>query len=188
MEVEHKPQTATVAGLLAGAVEGQSGALWRLRGVDRQLDGNLVRHLPGTGGAEYTEDEVDVMLVVVSGTGILTLDGTQSHLSPGFLALLPRGAARALLAGPNGLVVLTVHRKRRGMTITPAAPAEPAAAAAPVGPAAPTAPAAPAGPATPPVPCGLHLVCPRCHRHAIEVDARYCSGCGTRLPDRPATG
>ncbi|MFF4498586.1 hypothetical protein ACWC5F_32750 [Streptomyces sp. NPDC001272] len=156
-------QTATVAGLLAAVEDGQSGALWRLRGADRQLDANVVRHLPGAGGAEYTEDEVDVMMIVVSGTGILTLDGVQSHLSAGFLGLLPRGAARALLAGPQGLVVLTVHRKRRGMSIGPAAPAAPSAD-------------------TPPPSCALHVVCVRCHRHAIEVDARYCSGCGTPLP------
>lgn len=170
MEVEHKTQTATVAGLLAAVAEGQSGALWRLRGDDRQLDANLVRHLPGTGGAQYTEDEVDVMLVVVSGTGILTLDGAQSHVSAGFLALLPRGSARALLAGPKGLVVLTVHRRRRGMSIAPAAGAS----------------AAPAASAPPE--CAVHLVCVQCHRHAIEVDARYCTGCGTRLPARPAAG
>ncbi|MFJ8209410.1 hypothetical protein [Streptomyces sp. NPDC096033] len=164
MEVEHTPQTATVAGLLAAAVEGQGGALWRLLGADRQLDANLVRHLPGAGGAPSTEDAVDVMMVVVSGTGVLTLDGEQSHLSPGFLALLPRGAVRALLAGPQGLVVLTVHRRRRGMSIAPATPA-----------------------AEPPA-CALHLVCARCHRHAIEADARYCSGCGTRLARRPKGG
>ncbi|KIF07126.1 hypothetical protein PL81_03780, partial [Streptomyces sp. RSD-27] len=90
--MEHTTETATVAGLLAAATEGQSGALWRLRGTGRQLDGNLVRHLPGTGGALSTEEAVDVMMVVLSGTGILTLDGAQSHLAPGFLALLPRGA------------------------------------------------------------------------------------------------
>ncbi|MFF4578851.1 hypothetical protein ACFY15_10695 [Streptomyces sp. NPDC001373] len=164
MGVEHTTQTATVAGLLAAAAEGQSGALWRLRGADRQLDANLVRHLPGAGGALYTEDAVDVMMVVLSGTGILTLDGSQSHLAPGFLGLLPRGATRALLAGPKGLVVLTVHRRRQGMSIASAAPA------------------------APPPPCALHLVCARCHRHAIEVDARYCSGCGARLAGRPAGG
>ncbi|MFH7600197.1 hypothetical protein WDV06_34635 [Streptomyces racemochromogenes] len=177
-------QTATVAGLLAAAVENQSGALWRLRGTDRQLDANLVRHLPGAGGTQYTEDEVDVMLVVVSGTGILTLNGTQSHLAPGFLGLLPRGATRGLLAGPKGLVVLTVHRKRRGMSIAPPPPAG-ASAAAPDVVLAPEAPAAPAPAARS---CSLHLVCARCHRHAIEVDARFCSGCGTRLPGRPAAG
>ncbi|MDX3538334.1 hypothetical protein PV721_29110 [Streptomyces sp. MB09-01] len=151
----------TVASLVEAVAQGQSGALWRLKGIDRQLDANLVRHLPGTGGAAYTEEEVDVMLVVVSGAGTLTLDGTQSELSPGFLGLLPRGTSRALLAGPEGLLVLTVHRRRRGMRIGRNTPADA------------------------PRPCALHLVCDRCHRHAIEVDARYCSGCGTALTGHP---
>ncbi|MEU7602178.1 hypothetical protein AB0B78_28425 [Streptomyces sp. NPDC040724] len=162
MEVVRGAESVTVASLVEAATQGQSGALWRLQGIDRQLDANLVRHLPGTGGSAYTEEEVDVMLVVVAGTGTLTLDGTQSELSAGFLGLLPRGTSRALLAGPEGLLVLTVHRRRRGMRI---GRTEPAAA---------------------PPPCALHLVCERCHRHAIEADARYCSNCGTALPGRPA--
>ncbi|WKV75936.1 zinc ribbon domain-containing protein [Streptomyces sp. PCS3-D2] len=150
----------TVAELVAAAALGESGALWRLEVADRQLDANLVRHLPGTGGSAYVEDEVDVMLVVVAGDGTLTLDGTTSRLAPGFLGLLPRGASRALLAGSEGLLVLTVHRRRRGMSIGRSTPG------------------------VAPEPCALHLVCERCHRHAIEADARYCSGCGTALPDR----
>ncbi|OEJ35426.1 hypothetical protein BGK67_02750 [Streptomyces subrutilus] len=161
MEDVRGAEFVTVAGLVAAVAQGQSGALWRLEGVDRQLDANLVRHLPGAGAAPHTEDEVDVMMVVVAGTGTLTLDGTQSQLAPGFLGLLPRGTSRALLAGPEGLLVLTVHRRRRGMRIGRATPA------------------------APPQPCALHRVCGRCHRHAIEADARYCSGCGTALTASP---
>ncbi|MER6198375.1 hypothetical protein ABT234_13535 [Streptomyces sp. NPDC001586] len=157
MEVVRGAEFVTVAGLVAAVAQGQSGALWRLEGVDRQLDANLVRHLPGTGGAPHTEEEVDVMLVVLGGTGTLTLDGTESQLSPGFLGMLPRGTSRALLAGSEGLLVLTVHRRRRGMRI-----GRTTSAAAPQ-------------------PCAVHLVCGRCHRHAIEADARYCSACGTAL-------
>ncbi|MGW6781789.1 MULTISPECIES: hypothetical protein [unclassified Streptomyces] len=151
----------TVAGLAAAVAQGRTGALWRLVGADRQLDANLVRHLPGTGGAAYTEDEVDVMLVVVEGAGTLTLDGAMTQLVPGFIGLLPRGTSRALRAGPEGLLVLTTHRRRRGMSIGRSAPA------------------------AAPEPCALHAVCPRCHRHAIEADARYCTGCGTALTGRP---
>ncbi len=162
MEAARGAEFATVAGLVAAAAQEQSGALWRLEGTDRQLDANLVRHLPGTGAEAHTEDEADVMLVVVAGTGTLTLDGTRTELSPGLLALLPRGISRALLAGPEGLLVLTVHPRRRGMRIRRTTPT-----------------------AAPP-PCPVHLVCGRCHRHAIEADARYCTGCGTALTGRPA--
>ncbi|MEU9031196.1 hypothetical protein [Streptomyces sp. NPDC048383] len=160
MDTAREVETASVADLVRALSEGQSGALWRLRDPARQMDANLVRHLPGAGGEASTEDEVDVMLVVVAGDGVLTLNDETIQLLPGRLALLPRGTPRALLAGPKGLVVLTTHRRRSGMTI-----------GQPV-------------PAAPPHQCALHLVCERCHRHAIEVDARYCSGCGTRLPQR----
>ncbi|MEU6313112.1 hypothetical protein [Streptomyces sp. NPDC047014] len=162
MEAVREAEFARVADLVAAVEQGRGGALWRPEGVDRQLDANLVRHLPGTGGAAYTEDEVDVMLVVVAGGGTLTLDGTQVPLTPGFLGLLPRGTSRAVLAGPDGLLVLTVHRRRRGMSIGRSTPAEA------------------------PEPCALHLVCGRCHRHAIEADARFCTGCGTPLTPRAA--
>ncbi|MER7758730.1 hypothetical protein [Streptomyces sp. NPDC097619] len=152
--------TVAVPGLVAGARPEDSGALWRLRSGGRQLDANLVRHLPGTGGTPSTETDVDVVLLAVSGSGTLTLDGTDTPLRPGLLAFLPRGATRAVSAGADGLVVLTVHGRRRGMSI------------------------APARPGTPPPPCAVHLVCVRCHRHAIEADARYCTGCGTPLPAR----
>ncbi|MFJ3876994.1 hypothetical protein ACIPW5_06000 [Streptomyces sp. NPDC090077] len=153
---------ALVAELLAAAGPEDSGALWRLQDAGRQLDANLVRHLPGAGGALHTEHEVDVMLVTVAGSGTLTRDGADIPLAPGVLAFLARGAPRALLAGPDGLAVLTVHRRRSGIAIgRPATPAEPPAA------------------------CAVHLVCGRCHRHAIEAAARYCSDCGTPLPGRP---
>ncbi|MFB7179848.1 hypothetical protein ACFCYI_19370 [Streptomyces sp. NPDC056257] len=164
MEAAREAEFVTVAGLVAAVAQGQSGALWRLEGVDRQLDANLVRHLPGTGGAPHTEDEVDVMLVVLGGGGTLTLDGAQSQLSPGFLGVLPRGTSRSLLAGSEGLLVLTVHRRRRGMRIGRTTPA------------------------AAPRPCEVHLVCGRCHRHAIEADARYCSACGTALQPENPTG
>ncbi|MCB5167508.1 hypothetical protein LG634_22095 [Streptomyces bambusae] len=157
-------ETAGAAGLLtAAAAEDRSGALWRLRGADRQLDANLVRHLPGARVAAHTEGDLDVMLVVVAGSGVLTLDGTAHPLDPGFLGLLPRGASRALESGPDGLSVLTVHRRRRGMSIGRPASGEPAAPR-----------------------CPLHLVCSQCHRHAIEVTARFCSSCGTPLAPRAA--
>ncbi|MFF4322829.1 hypothetical protein [Streptomyces sp. NPDC001568] len=160
MDTAREAETVSVADLVMALSEGQSGALWRLRDPARQMDANLVRHLPGTGGEASTEDEVDVMLVVVAGDGTLTLNDETTRLLPGRLALLPRGASRSLLAGPEGLVVLTTHRRRSGMTI-----------GHPV-------------PAAPPLSCAVHLVCERCHRHAIEADARYCSGCGTGLPQR----
>ncbi|MFD7101213.1 hypothetical protein ACFWA0_41210, partial [Streptomyces xanthophaeus] len=111
-----------------------------------------------------TEAEVDVLVVVVAGTGSLSLDEAELEVGPGSLTLMPRGVPRAILAGPDGLTFLTAHRRRSGMSIGRLPRPEPR------------------------VECGVHLVCRQCQRHAIEVDAQYCSRCGTRLTRRTGTG
>lgn len=153
----------TVLGeLVANAAADQGGALWRLRDGDRQLDANVVRLPPGAEVAPHTEADLDVLLVVVAGGGRLTLAGAEREVRSGSLTVLPRGTPRGLAAGPDGLVYLTAHRRRAGMAIgrRPDAPA----------------------------PCGLHVVCGQCHRHAIEADARFCSRCGTPLTRRTQGG
>ncbi|GHI85066.1 cupin domain-containing protein [Streptomyces xanthophaeus] len=164
MRTEPEAEVTTVAGLVAAAEEDQSGALWRLREANRQLDANLVRLLPGAEVAAHTEAEVDVLVVVVAGTGSLSLDEAELEVGPGSLTLMPRGVPRAILAGPDGLTFLTAHRRRSGMSIGRLPRPEPR------------------------VECGVHLVCSQCQRHAIEVDAQYCSRCGTRLTRRTSTG
>lgn len=161
MAAKPKRVGTTVTDLLRSAAEDQSGALWRLSGTDRQLDANLVRILPGAEVAAHTEAEVDVLLLVAAGGGSLVLDDAERDVGPGSLVFLPRGARRALRAGPQGLVFLAAHRRRTGMRI-----GRPPRSA-------------------PPEACALHLVCGRCRRHAIEADARYCSRCGAPLT-RPA--
>ncbi|MFF7178049.1 hypothetical protein [Streptomyces sp. NPDC008121] len=153
---------ATVGELIAAAPDGQSGALWRLGAAGRQLDANLVRLLPGTDVAAHTEAEVDVLLLAVAGGGSLTVDGTEHEIVPGAFRHVPRGAARALRAGPKGLVYLTAHRRRAGMTIGRPPRSEPLTEH-----------------------CTMHLVCGQCRRHAIEADAQFCSRCGTPLTPRP---
>ncbi|MGW6984752.1 hypothetical protein ACWGE1_35765 [Streptomyces sp. NPDC054932] len=164
MLAKPKVEGIAVAELVAAAADDQSGALWRLRGADRQLDANLVRLLPGAEVALHTEAEVDVLLVVVAGGGSLTMDGGELEVGPGSLALLPRGAPRGLLAGPDGLAFLTAHRRRAGMRIG----VLPRSGAL--------------------VECAMHMVCGQCGRHAIEADARYCSRCGDRLARPETTG
>ncbi|WP_411104161.1 hypothetical protein [Streptomyces sp. cmx-4-9] len=162
MVTKPKVEGVSITGLVAAAADDQGGALWRLRQANRQLDANLVRLLPGAGVAAHTEAEVDVLLVVVAGSGSLTLNGAQRDVAPGVLMLLPRDATRAILAGPEGLAFLTAHRRRAGMSIG----RKPRSGRLPE--------------------CEVHLVCGQCRRHAIEVDAQYCSQCGTPLPRPPA--
>ena len=92
-----------------------AGALWKLAEPGRQLDANLI-HLPaGQRVDPHTEPDLDVLLLVMAGDGMLdTAEGPQP-LTEGTLLWLPHGSTRGLTAGERGLSYLTVHRRRPGM-------------------------------------------------------------------------
>ena len=97
---------------------GRSGAVWSLpHGGD--LDANLVHLVPDDGIGEHRNDEVDVLVVVRGGTGEIVVDGRPSALSDGVVVLVPKGAARSIRAGGDGLAYLSIHRRRSGPTIRP---------------------------------------------------------------------
>ncbi|MFD7812187.1 cupin domain-containing protein [Streptomyces sp. NPDC059785] len=100
-----------------------TGALWRLAEPGRQLDANVVRIPPAGRVDVHTEPDLDVLLLVVAGSGTLLGPGDGPlPLRPGSLNWLPHGAARGLHAGPDGLHCLTVHRRRPGMRVQPRPP------------------------------------------------------------------
>ncbi|MET7616832.1 hypothetical protein [Streptomyces sp. NPDC005408] len=150
---------ADVEELLRDLPADRSGALWRLSGEGRQLDSNVIRMLPGTRVSGHVEPDLDVLLCVLGGSGRLEIDGGRRQLESGCVAWIPRGTRRGLLAHEDGLVYVTVHRRRPGLTIRSAAEAEGGEAA-----------------------CLLNRVCPGCDRPAEEIGARYCSRCGSQLP------
>jgi len=97
-----------LASLAAGG--GDPGALWRLDGED--LRANLVRLGRGDRIAPHRNDEVEVLVVVVSGRGELTLDGQVHRLAPLVVAHLPKGTVRAIEAVEGPVAYLSVHRRR----------------------------------------------------------------------------
>jgi len=86
------------------------GARWRLDGED--LQANLVRLGPGDRIQPHRNHEVEVLMVVVSGRGELTLDGQVHQLAPMTLVHLPKGTVRAIAAVDGPLTYLSVHRRR----------------------------------------------------------------------------
>ena len=98
-------------------LDGPSGAVWSLpRGGD--LDANVVVLRPDDAVGEHVNDEVDVVLVVVSGDGRIAVDAEMRHVRAGHLVHAPRGSVRSIRATGNGpLVYVTVHRARRGLGI-----------------------------------------------------------------------
>jgi quercetin dioxygenase-like cupin family protein len=114
------PRVLCDAGALAaGAAPDDAGVLWKLAESGRQLDANVVRLPPGRRVAPHAEPDLDVLLLVVSGEGVLGA-GTGDEprpLAAGALVWLPHGSTRSLTAGAAGLAYLTVHRRRPGMRI-----------------------------------------------------------------------
>lgn len=96
---------------------GPPGVAWRLDEPGRQLDANVIGLAPGQTVEAHTENELDVLLVVVSGTGLVE-GAAPVELVSGALVWLPRGSTRSLRAGETGLRYLTVHRRRPGLRIT----------------------------------------------------------------------
>ncbi|MFD7441344.1 cupin domain-containing protein [Streptomyces sp. NPDC059909] len=146
---------ARLAELSIGVSEERGGALWRLAESTRQLDANVVRLPADAGVAEHIEPDLDVLLYVTGGGGVLHVDGEPQSIAAGSVVWLPHGSRRALRAGPEGLVQLSVHRRRPGLAIQSTG-GEPA--------------------------CLLDRVCMDCGRLATESDARYCARCGKPLP------
>ncbi|MHA6764074.1 cupin domain-containing protein [Streptacidiphilus sp. PAMC 29251] len=157
---------------LAQAAAEQGGALWRLAEAGRQLDANLVRLPPGAEVAEHVEEDLDVLLVVVEGGGRLSggavarggIDDDGEVLAPRSVAWLPRASRRALRAGPEGLVYLTVHQRRPALSIKGLHLPDDGESGGGEG------------------PCRLNRVCAGCGRLSPEASARYCGQCGEPLP------
>ncbi|MDQ0834444.1 quercetin dioxygenase-like cupin family protein [Streptomyces achromogenes] len=104
---------------LAGADPASAGAVWKLTESGRQLDANLV-HLPAHQCVEtHAEPDLDVLLLIVAGHGILGTSDRTEPLTGGALFWLPHGSTRRITASADGLSYLTVHRRRPGMQIRP---------------------------------------------------------------------
>lgn len=96
---------------------GADGVVWSLPDSG-DLNVNLVKPSPSSGVEPHVNEEVDVVVYMVLGSGTLEVDGRVSPLGHGDVAHIPKGARRQLSAGAEGAVYLSVHRARRGLGIT----------------------------------------------------------------------
>jgi quercetin dioxygenase-like cupin family protein len=94
-----------------------NGVVWALTGA-RQLEANLVVLTPDGAIGQHPNNEVDVLIVVLDGDGVLSLDGIDKPLRAHTLALVPCGVTRAIAAGPSGMRYLSIHRLRTGPSIS----------------------------------------------------------------------
>lgn len=97
-----------------GAVAGAGGVVWSAAPAGVHV--NLVVLDPGQSIGEHRNDAVDVLVVVLEGTGTATVDGIEVTLGPSSALSIPRGTTRALHATTR-LRYLTVHAERQPLTI-----------------------------------------------------------------------
>ena len=96
------------------AVEGH-GPAWGT--ASEELNATLLVWHEGDGKPEHVNEERDVALLALAGAGTLVVDGEARELASGTLAIVPRGTTRSLVAGPDGLRCLSLHRRRGGLQI-----------------------------------------------------------------------
>jgi quercetin dioxygenase-like cupin family protein len=94
----------------------RAGVIWTLD-ASSDLNVNLVRFGSGEGVGEHLNDEVEVVVLGVSGSGIVTVDREEHALSAGMLVFIPKGSRRSTVSASEDFAYLTVHRRRRPLQI-----------------------------------------------------------------------
>ncbi len=89
------------------------GPVWTRSSLD--LNVNVLAFDAGQGVPAHVNDEVDVLIVIVAGTGVLEFGGTTHPVTAGQVCLVPKGVARALRSDGGPFAYLTCHRRRGGL-------------------------------------------------------------------------
>lgn len=98
----------------------RGGPVWGAASED--LNATVLVWPAGAGPAEHVNESRDVLYVVVDGTAELTVDGETKELRRGDALIVPKGARRALVAGPDGVRYATAHLRRPGLEVRPLPP------------------------------------------------------------------
>lgn len=100
------------------AEPGHGGAVWRLEPATRGLDANVIVLPAGDEIQRHIGPALDVLLVVLEGSGTLETDGEDIALEPGRLVWLPPRSERRIVAGGGGLRYFSVHGRKPGLGAT----------------------------------------------------------------------
>jgi quercetin dioxygenase-like cupin family protein len=107
----------TIVDLYEELVTGEgAGVVWSLEQGD-DINVNLVRFPAGRGVSEHVNEEVDVLVVGVSGAGLIEVNGYEHHVRAGTVAFVPKGARRSTRSESGDFAYLTVHRRRGPLQI-----------------------------------------------------------------------
>ena len=93
-----------------------NGPLWDT--ASEELNATLLAWDPGEVLPEQANDQRDVLLVGIEGTGEVQIDGRQHAFGPTRSVLIEKGWKFRITAGSGGLRYLSVHLRRTGLQIT----------------------------------------------------------------------
>lgn len=94
-----------------------SGAVWRLTPEERGLDANIIRLPAGDEIARHIGPDIDVLILVLEGSGTLETADGDIPLTADALVWLPPRSQRRFIAGPEGLRYFSVHRRKPPLSI-----------------------------------------------------------------------
>jgi uncharacterized protein (DUF2249 family)/quercetin dioxygenase-like cupin family protein len=94
-----------------------TGAVWKLRPRERDLDSNIIALPPGQAIDAHAGPDLDVLIHVLAGSGKLATELGTIDLTPGVLLWMPRRSRRQFTAGAEGLRYLTVHQRRQALQL-----------------------------------------------------------------------
>ena len=95
------------------------GPLWGTETDD--LNATLLVWDAGEGPPEHVNAACDVLLLVLAGSAVVTVDGDSHAVHTGDVVIVEKGCSRRIAAGPQGVRYLTVHRRRGPLQVAPAA-------------------------------------------------------------------
>ena len=98
-------------GEIAASAHGRAGVIWTLE-AGIELNANLVRFGMGGGVEEHVNDEVEVIVLGIAGSGVVRVEGEEHPVSNGTLTFVPRGIRRSIRSLSDDFAYLSVHRRR----------------------------------------------------------------------------
>lgn len=111
------PKLVGDVGQVLSAPADASGSIWKLEPHTRGLDCNIIAIAPGEEISRHEGPDLDVVIVVLDGSGVLDTSGESIPLENGSLVWLPKKTMRRFGAGPEGLRYFSVHTRKRGLQI-----------------------------------------------------------------------
>lgn len=97
-----------------------AGSVWQLTPGARDLDANIIVLPPNDEIAMHVGPELDVVIVVLEGSGELETELNVIGLHPGAVVWLPKRAQRRFVASSDGLKYFSVHQRKPSLNISAA--------------------------------------------------------------------